>query len=170
MKAILRLSLMAVLGAAIASASANAQSTQTTTNTTNKPAPPKKTAPATTDTAKSDSKSESKQKDKALPYHGTLTALDKNAGTMTVGKRTFQINSQTKFYKGEKTPATTNDGVVGEEARLSYIKTDDGKYVAHNVYFGAKAEKSSKKSSDKPKETTPTDSTTTTDKPKKQGQ
>jgi len=53
-------------------------------------------------------------------------------------------------------PGSAGLPVVGEPARLSYKKTDDGKYVAHNVYFGAKPEKSSGKSADKPKETTDT--------------
>jgi hypothetical protein len=169
MKAILRFSLLALLGAALVlPASARAQ----TTPATNKPAPPKKTAPAASDTAKSDTKSETKPKEKALPYHGALTALDKTAGTLTVGKRTFQISSQTKFFKGEKTPATTSEGIIGDETRLSYMKSDDGKYIAHNVYFGAKpekaagkTEKAAGKTSEKPKETTTTDPAT--DKPKK---
>jgi hypothetical protein len=101
--------------------------------TTNKPAATAKSGTAET----KDTKKEG-AKEKAMPYHGTLTAVDKTAKTITVGKRAFQITSQTRFYKGEKVPATLDDGIIGEEARLSYLKEPDGKFIAHNVYFGAK--------------------------------
>src|SRR5258708_3488132 len=146
MRAILRIGLLSLLGVALAGLPTQVRAQ----STTNKPAPAKKAAPETKEGAKSTGKQQS------IPYHGNLVAVDKAAGTLTVSKRTFQITSDTKFFKGEKTPATLNDGVVGEPARLSYKKTADGKYVAHNVYFGAKPEKSSGKSSDKPKETTDT--------------
>ncbi|HVV73821.1 MAG TPA: hypothetical protein VHI52_20320, partial [Verrucomicrobiae bacterium] len=48
----------------------------------------------------------------AGPFHGKLASLDKVAKTITVGKRTFQITSQTKIKKDGK-PATIDDGVVG---------------------------------------------------------
>jgi hypothetical protein len=73
------------------------------------------------------------------PFHGKLVALDKTAKTITVGKRTFQITSESKISKGGK-PAQLADGVVGEEVS-GYVKpTDSGKLVATTVHFGPKPE------------------------------
>src|SRR5438034_11394521 len=61
-------------------------------------------------------KSETKETTKKAsphPYHGTLTAVDKSAKTITVGKTTYQITSETKITKEGK-PATLDDGVVGQ--------------------------------------------------------
>jgi len=88
----------------------------------------------------------------AGPFHGNLAAMDKAAKTITVGKRTFQITSETKIHKAGK-PATFEEGVVGEEVS-GYVKpTDDGKWIATTVNFGPKTEtKGSEKSSEKKKE------------------
>lgn len=73
------------------------------------------------------------------PFHGKLAALDKTAKTITVGKRTFLITSESKISKGGK-PAQLADGVVGEEVS-GYVKpTDSGKLVATTVHFGPKTE------------------------------
>jgi len=73
------------------------------------------------------------------PFHGKLVALDKTAKTITVGKRTFQITSESKITKAGK-PAQLGDGVVGEEVS-GYVKpTDSGKLVATTVHFGPKTE------------------------------
>src|SRR6266576_2700354 len=75
----------------------------------------------------------------AGPFHGKLAALDKAAKTITVGKRTFHITSETQIKKAGK-PATLDEGVVGEEVS-GYVKpTDDGKLVATTVNFGPKTE------------------------------
>ncbi len=74
---------------------------------------------------------------KAGPFHGRLVAVDKTAKTITVGKRTFLISSETKIKKGGK-PATLDEGVVGEEVS-GYVKPKaDGKLVATTVNFGPK--------------------------------
>jgi hypothetical protein len=87
------------------------------------------------------------------PFHGILKAVDKNAKTITVGKVTYQITSETKFKKHDK-PATLDDGVVGEEA-AGYLKPDaNGKLFASSVRFGPKPETkgaSSKKADEKKK-------------------
>ena len=92
------------------------------------------------------------KKASAGPFHGKLAALDKTAKTITVGKRTFQITSETKIHKTGK-PATFEEGVVGEEVS-GYVKpTDDGKWVATTVNFGPKPEtKGTEKSAEKKKE------------------
>ena len=73
----------------------------------------------------------------AGPFHGKLLGLDKNAKTITVGKRTFQITSETKIKKAGK-PAILSEGVVGEPVS-GYVKPiAEGKWVAVSVNFGPK--------------------------------
>ena len=82
---------------------------------------------------------------KAGPFHGKLVAVDKVAKTITVGKRTFQITSESKLKKNGKA-ATLEDAVVGETAS-GYVKpSPEGKLVATTVNFGPKSasEKSEK--------------------------
>ena|ERR1051326_4578873 len=79
------------------------------------------------------------KKPSAHPFHGTLTAIDKNAKTITVGKVTYQTSSETKFKKGDK-PATLEEGVIGEEVG-GYVKpNEEGKLVASSVRFGPKSD------------------------------
>src|SRR5690348_16797705 len=61
---------------------------------------------------------------KAGPFKGKLAAIDKVEKTISVGKRTFQITSETKIKKGGK-PATLEDGVVGETVS-GYVKPGAG--------------------------------------------
>ena len=84
-----------------------------------------------------------------LPYAGNLTAIDKKARTFTVGKRAFEVVAETKFFRGDKA-AVMADGVPGEYLTLSYVKSEDGKFIAQNVYFGGKkTEKGGQKKKDK---------------------
>lgn len=77
------------------------------------------------------------KKSVAGPFHGKLLAMDKAAKTITVGKRTFQITSETRIKKGGK-PATFAEGVVGEPVS-GYVKpAQDGKWIAVSVNFGPK--------------------------------
>lgn len=105
------------------------------------------------------------KKSGAGPFHGKLASMDKVAKSITVGKRTFQITSETRIFKGDK-PATFDEGTVGEEVS-GYVKpTADGKLVATKLTFGAKpakqsAEKKAEKKSDK-KAATPAATTTST--------
>lgn len=78
-----------------------------------------------------------KKKQTSGPFHGKLAALDKAAGTITVGKRTFKVVSTTKITKGTG-PATLNDGVIGEPAS-GYFKTGaDGQMTLVSLRFGPK--------------------------------
>ena len=72
-----------------------------------------------------------------LPFHGTLTAVDTNAMTLTVSKRTFEMTSETIVTKDGK-PAVLSDGVVGEPVRGAYKKNAEGKLDAITVRFGGK--------------------------------
>jgi len=98
--------------------------------TTNPPAVSKKPAGDTAEPAKH-------SKTGAGPFHGKLVALDKLTKSITVGKRTFQVTSETKIKKSGK-PATLDDGVVGEPVS-GYVKPGpSGKLVATTINFGAK--------------------------------
>jgi hypothetical protein len=72
-----------------------------------------------------------------LPFHGKLKAVDAAGGTLSVGTRTFEINSETIIIKNGK-PATLADGVVGDETGGAYKKTADGKLVITKLRFGPK--------------------------------
>jgi len=115
---------------------------------TDKAAPDQKSATQNSEPEKAE------KKPKAGPFHGKLIAVDKVAKTITVGKRTFLITSETKIKKAGK-PATLDDGVVGEEVS-GYIKPkDDGKLMATSVNFGPKpqpATSSEKKTKEADKE------------------
>ena len=74
-----------------------------------------------------------------VPFHGTLTALDTNAMTLTVEKRTFNMTSETIVTKDGK-PAVLADGVAGEPVRGAYKKSAGGKLDAVTIYFGGTTE------------------------------
>ena len=72
-----------------------------------------------------------------LPFHGKLKAVDAAGGTLSIGTRTFEINSETIIMKNGK-PATLADGVVGDETGGAYKKTADGKLIITKLRFGPK--------------------------------
>ena len=80
-----------------------------------------------------------------LPFRGSLTAVDTNAMTMTVEKRTFNMTSDTIITKDDK-PAVLADGVVGGQVRGAYKKNADGKLDAVTVRFGGATEGKKKES------------------------
>jgi hypothetical protein len=71
------------------------------------------------------------------PFHGAVSMLDTNAMTLTVGKLTVQVTSETKITKDGK-PATLADGIVGEKVSGYYKKDADGKLNATTIHFGDK--------------------------------
>jgi hypothetical protein len=78
----------------------------------------------------------------AGPFHGKLLALDKVKKTIMVGKRTFQITSETRIKRSGK-PATLEEGVVGDPVS-GYVKpAPEGKWVAVSVNFGPKVQEGS---------------------------
>jgi hypothetical protein len=121
--------------------------------------PAEKKQPAEKKTS-TDKETKTEKKPSPGPFHGKLVAVDKAANTITVGKRTFQITSETRINKSGK-PATLDEGVIGEEAS-GYIKpTEDGKLVATTVNFGPKA---TAKAEGKKKDTTTDKKKDATDK------
>jgi hypothetical protein len=87
---------------------------------------------------------------RALPYHGTISAVDQSAKTFTIaGKensRVFKVSDRTVITK-DGNPAIMTDLVANEPARGSYWKAVDGSLEAKTVKLGAKMEmkKASKK-------------------------
>jgi hypothetical protein len=106
---------------------------------TNKPA-----ATKTTSSAKSES---GEKKRSGGGVHGKLLAVDKVAKTVSLGKYTYQVTSETKIFKDGK-PARLEDGVAGEYASIGYKRTDDGKLLATKVTFGKPEEKGAEKKKD----------------------
>jgi len=77
-------------------------------------------------------------------FHGTLTAVDTNAMTLTVEKRTFNMTSETIVTKDGK-PAVLADGAVGDAVRGEYKKGAGGKLDAVTIQFGGNTDDKKKK-------------------------
>jgi hypothetical protein len=130
LKSLLRIGGLSLLALALA-----AMPARVLAQTTNTTVAGKKPAAESKATAKAE------KKPSAHPFRGKLAALDQAAKTITVGKSTYQITSETRIKKAGK-PATLADGVVGEDAS-GYVKpAEGGKLVATSVNFGPRPEKS----------------------------
>jgi Cu/Ag efflux protein CusF len=87
---------------------------------------------------------------KSIPFHGNIKAIDNTAKTISIGKETIQVTSETKITKANK-PATLADGAEGDMVAGSYHKDADGKLNALTVRFGPKVPtESSNTSTNKP--------------------
>ncbi|MGI8820924.1 MAG: hypothetical protein ACR2ID_08685 [Chthoniobacterales bacterium] len=73
---------------------------------------------------------------RALPFHGTASAVDQSAKTFTIaGKKTsrvFKMTDQTTIAK-DGSPATMSDLTDGAKVRGSYWKHEDGSLEAKSV-------------------------------------
>ncbi len=140
-KQIARLSMLTWCAAAMlaAPAMARAQDATTAPDTATPVPPPAAAEPAPPAAAQTPPVKKHRAKPATLPFHGTLTAVDTNAMTLTVAKRTFAMTSATTITKDGK-PAVLGDGVVGEPVRGAYKKTAEGKLDAVTVRFGGAAE------------------------------
>lgn len=78
-----------------------------------------------------------KHKHTSLVFRGKVSAVDTNAMTFTVGKRTFNVTSETKINKNGQ-PAILEDITVGDKIGGAYKKSDDGKLNATTVNDGKK--------------------------------
>jgi hypothetical protein len=93
---------------------------------------------------KDDATSEKKGKRQGgIPFRGKIDAVNKDAKTVKVGERTFQITDETRIRKDGNT-ATLDDAVVGDEVRGSY-KEADGKHTALLLRIGPVPEGEKKK-------------------------
>ena len=104
-----------------------AQSTNKTAKTTEKKAPSEKSETAS-------------KRSSSIPFQGHLLEVNKTAKTIKVDKRTFEITSETKIHRADKS-ATLDDGIKGEYITGSYKKSDDGKLIASSIYYGGKKAK-----------------------------
>ena len=79
---------------------------------------------------------------RGAPFHGTVSAVDASAMTLTVESRTFTVTAKTKIMKdGEQ--ATLSDLTVGEKVSGYYRTNDAGVLTASSIHIGAtKAKKS----------------------------
>ena len=80
--------------------------------------------PAATETAP--------KKHGSLPFKGTVSAVDANAMTITVGSLTIAVTSETKITK-DGTPAVFGDVTVGASVSGSYKKDAEGKLHAGSL-------------------------------------
>ena len=85
---------------------------------------------------------------RVTPFNGKIAAVDKQAKTITVGERVFQITSTTRFTKDGK-PATLDDAKAGEEIGGAYREGDDKKLNLVSVRVGPKPEVTPKKETPK---------------------
>ena len=74
---------------------------------------------------------------RALPFRGKIGAVDKQAKTIKVGERTFQVTADTKIAKAGK-PATLDDASVDEEVGGSYREGLDKKLNLVSLRIGAR--------------------------------
>jgi hypothetical protein len=125
-KSIVQMSLIALLAAVIVTTAvtAGAQAQPAAKTDTNAPA------------------ASTPKKEKArLFWNGKLTAMDKKAMTVTVKKKdtekTFLVTSETKIRKAGEA-AEFEEGVIGEDASVSYHKTADTNAVikAISIRYG----------------------------------
>lgn len=131
MKNILKISLFV---AAIVAAPALSRA-QDTTNQAPAVAPAAPAAtPATPDQT---TPAPAKPKKQGLVFRGTVSTVDTNAMTLTVGTRTFDITSDTKITKDGQ-PAILSDIAVGDKVSGAYKKSEDGKLNATTVRDGKK--------------------------------
>src|SRR4029077_10514049 len=84
-----------------------------------------------------------------IPFHGMVSAMDKNGKTFTIaGKeksRVFKVTDKTTVTKGGNT-ATIEEIVQNEEVSGSYWKSADGSLEAKTVKIGPVKERKSEES------------------------
>ena len=79
---------------------------------------------------------------RGVPFHGTVSAVDATAMTLTVESRTFTVTPKTKIMKdGEQ--ATLSDLTVGEKVSGYYRTNDEGVLTASSIRVGPPKAKAS---------------------------
>lgn len=74
-------------------------------------------------------------KARSLPFRGKIAAVDKQAKTLKVGERVFQITSESRIMKAGK-PATLDDAAAGEEVGGAYREGADKKLEVVSLRIG----------------------------------
>ena len=70
-----------------------------------------------------------------IPFRGKIASVDKQAKTVKVGERTFQITAESKIAKAGK-PATLDDVTVGEDVGGAYREGADKKLNVVSLRVG----------------------------------
>lgn len=81
-------------------------------------------------------------KARPFPFQNTVVSVDKTARTFRMGKKTVHqvhVSPEIKVLKGDGTPATFEEIVVGMEIRGSATKRADGDYDVVSLKIGPKA-------------------------------
>jgi hypothetical protein len=112
-KAILKIAVCALFAAPVLSRGQDAATNMVA------PPPTEVAAPAAAGTP-----AKPKKANTTLVATGKIVNVDTNAMTLTVGKRTFELTSETRITKGEK-PAVLGDLVVDEKVGVAYKKAGD---------------------------------------------
>ena len=81
---------------------------------------------------------------RAIPFSGKIASVDKQAKTIKVGGRVFQVTSTTRFIKDNK-PATFEDAKADEEVGGAYREGDDKKLNLVSLRIGPKPAAAPKK-------------------------
>ncbi len=137
-KHITKLTIVNLLAAAILAVPALCRAQDTTS--TNAPAVAPATAPEVTPAAPDQTTNAPVKKVRKHEHSvgtGKVDSVDTNAMTLTIGKRTFEITSETKINKNGE-PAVLSDIAVGDKVGVAYKKTSDGKLDATTINDGKK--------------------------------
>jgi hypothetical protein len=97
------------------------------------------TSPAASPTPTDSPRARHRPKGLLVPYHGIITAVDKNAKTFTIEgrreSRVLKIIEGTPITKGGQT-ATIDEINADDEVSGSYLKDSDGTLLARTVKIG----------------------------------
>ena len=96
-------------------------------------------SPPASETSPNDSRVRHRPKGLLVPYHGIISAVDKDAKTFTIEgrreSRVLKIIDGTPITKGGET-ATIDDINKDDEVSGSYLKDSDGTLLARTVKIG----------------------------------
>src|SRR5437588_688971 len=72
-------------------------------------------------------------------FYGAVSAVDTKAMTFTIDNQVYNVVAETQMTKAaDNSKATLADAIVGEPARGTYTRSDDGKLNVTKVRFGKK--------------------------------
>lgn len=77
------------------------------------------------------------QSQRPLPFRGTIKSVDKTAGTLVIGTRTFALTPKSKLTEEGKT-VELSERLVGQWVTGSYLRTDESKLPVLSLYVGGK--------------------------------
>jgi len=81
---------------------------------------------------------------RAIPFRGKIAAVDKQAKTVKVGERTFQITADSKIARAGK-PSSLDEATVGEDVGGSYREGADKKLNVVSLRIGPRPDPAPKK-------------------------